>query len=1289
MRRGIAGLALLLTVVMVLGTLGGCKSEEAVPTQTAQVTEETGQEERLLEGIQPAQIQELTERQSLSYDLEPAEEKAYTLMIYMVGSNLESRQGSASADIDEMLASGVNTDKVNVLIYTGGSKAWDKEIPSNSNCVWTLEEDLSGLELVAATDTPVNTGDPAALLEFLELGYTCFPAENYGLILWDHGGGPVHGFGADELFGNDGLSLSEFKAAMDASAFTEEKLAFVGFDACLMASFEVAALFSGYARYMIASEEVEPGTGWDYSFLKAMNKAPDPLTLGEKILATYEDSVKDSVWKTQYTLSCLDLEQVSGVSAAMDGLYEVLGDAVVSGGYSAVAKGRENTKSFALNSVPSQDSAYDLVDMIDMAEHVPSQYGTEAEAVISAVESMVAASVTNIEGANGVTVYFPYDNKDMYETYTEAILQIVPVSLSHLDFLESYCEVWLNGAPSITPVETQPKTEADYFTVQLTQEQTENLAGAYYSVLKYDESAKTMAYFPVVVDVKVEPDENGVLRIPRDPEVFVMTSDVVEEETLWTVRQTESDSGKRSYVSWGSYLWACEDITAGYEAIQIALSEDNGGDVQIEAVYETSYEGSGTYGKTEARIQNWNYVTRHMNTRFPTYSSEGWLLPFDQWSSTDYVGIYYVEYEAEFRLETSPLSEQNGSFYCQIVLKDTTGNAYGAALVEYPKELGYETVEQAVDAGTLTFQVYDDHAVLSGYTGTDRELAIPGEVEGVPVTGLGPDVFSGNAYLEAVTVPEQVRVIGQRCFYYCKNLKTVELSEGLEDIYPSAFALCPITRIELPESLKTIRSGAFTGTDLESVTIPRYVSRIRGGPFSGCVELKEISVDRKNKHYQSVDGVLFSADGTRLIQYPAGGATSYDIPAGVEIIDESAFSNAYRLTEVTFPEGLKEIRAHAFYAVSYLQALEFPDSLEEIGGGAFSGSYYTLETMPEGADTVSLGRKLRWINPTAFSGYSLKTVKVSRSNKFYSSQDGLLLNKSGTMLILVPNAYEGVLELPDSVSCIGAKAFNYRSQITELVIPDSVVSIESSGSLPGSLEKLTVGSGLVDWKTVYNVAVTTEITISADNPAFTVFEGSIYSADMKILYCCRTDSASFEIPEGVETVQAGAFGYQSTVTSIHIPASVQTIANGVMRNMSKLETVTVDEKSASYTVCDGLVYSADGTMLVAVPPAMTGSVELRAGTVEIMPGAFGEGYTGPALETVILPEGVTILRNGNFNSSRPDYKYDQPLHLYLPDSLTDIHSEFLSDPEGYVIHCSKGSYADAFATAAGAEIQYE
>ena len=210
-----------------------------------------------------------------------------TLMIYMCGSNLESGYGSASADLQEMLSSGFDPGEVTVLVMAGGSSRWS--LPFDPGEAAIQELGPRGMRTVWR-DEARDMGESDTLSRLLTFGQERYPADDYALILWDHGGGPLEGVCWDELFSMDRLSLSELTDALDAAAFPK-KLRFIGFDACLMSTAEVAYALSPYAEYMIASQETEPAKGWNYAFLAGLGGDRSGADTGRRVVDAYFDAL--------------------------------------------------------------------------------------------------------------------------------------------------------------------------------------------------------------------------------------------------------------------------------------------------------------------------------------------------------------------------------------------------------------------------------------------------------------------------------------------------------------------------------------------------------------------------------------------------------------------------------------------------------------------------------------------------------------------------------------------------------------------------------------------------------------------------------------------------------------------------------------------------------------------------------------------------------------------------------------------------------------------------------------
>jgi len=342
------------------------------------------------------------------------QEKPWTLLIYMNGSDLESEWGAATDDLVEMLDSGLCARNANVVILTGGTVRWMNDaLPAGECVVWELV-DGHLYEVVSFGD--VNMGDRETLRDFIALGLREFPARRTGLILWDHGGGSVAGFGDDERFADGSLTLADMAWAFEAAGLRQRPLALLGFDACLMATVEMAVVAAPFAQVLVASEDTEPGDGWDYGFLEVFNFAPciDGALLGKVIVDTFMDFYGENSDEI-LTLSVVDLARVQGVMDAMGRLMAAAGDKLAYDchahrGFYRLAQRRAATKTFGEGS--PRDNYADMVDIGDMAVQLADLFPREAAAVLRALADCVLYNRHNAEVAlHGLSTFYIYGGR--------------------------------------------------------------------------------------------------------------------------------------------------------------------------------------------------------------------------------------------------------------------------------------------------------------------------------------------------------------------------------------------------------------------------------------------------------------------------------------------------------------------------------------------------------------------------------------------------------------------------------------------------------------------------------------------------------------------------------------------------------------------------------------------------------------------------------------------------------------------------------------------------------------
>lgn len=365
-----------------------------------------------------------------------------TIMVYMCGSNLESQGGAASADLREMTEA-LRSEDVGILVLTGGSEKWSNGIESDGISINRIGL-RNGAAARAVVDrlAPASMGDPDTLAYFLDYAVSRLPAEKYGLILWDHGNGPMEGMCIDELFQPDVLTVEELSDALAKSAFSRDKLEWIGFDACLMESVEIALQVAPYARYMIGSEETEPESGWDYGFLDGVDADADGAETGRRIVDRYIGDAKPGEFRT---LSCIDLSRVGELRERIDRLFSLWQDDVDPQTYSALARQRKAIMGYGMDVARSMRD-HDLVDLGDLiATLSPEKRGVGREAA-EAIDSAVTYNASTMDGSCGLSVYFPYYNKESYAADWKAKYESFGMGDSYTGFIRSFGEI-LVGKP--------------------------------------------------------------------------------------------------------------------------------------------------------------------------------------------------------------------------------------------------------------------------------------------------------------------------------------------------------------------------------------------------------------------------------------------------------------------------------------------------------------------------------------------------------------------------------------------------------------------------------------------------------------------------------------------------------------------------------------------------------------------------------------------------------------------------------------------------------------------------
>ena len=413
-------------------------------------------------------------------------------------------------------------------------------------------------------------------------------------------------------------------------------------------------------------------------------------------------------------------------------------------------------------------------------------------------------------------------------------------------------------------------------------------------------------------------------------------------------------------------------------------------------------------------------------------------------------------------------------------------------------------------------------------------------------------------------------------------------------------------------TVTTIGKNAFAQTGLGCLNIPASITDIKPNAFkfSG---FNKIEVDKNNLNYTSINGVLFSKDKTVLLAYPKeNSATSYIIPDGVKIIESTAFMGTSNLNSIVIPNGVTTIKENAFYLCINLKNVSIPTSVKSIGRDAFDFSvcskvnngYYISNCLigadneingnftikdgtrlvadsaikgNENLESITVPASVEIIGDCAlnFSSESLKNITVANENKYFSSENGVLFNKSKTELLCYPyGKNETTYTVPNTVTKLAKVSFS-GCKLNKLNLPNNLKYIDESAFTETSLKTLSIPES-VEYIGKYTFLMSGIETVNIPKRIATIEEGTFsccinlksvtidnnikHIGDYAFSRCYNL--SDINISNNVTSIGKGAF--QSTIIQkIELPASLESIGEYAFNDCQNLQEVTIPNKEVN------------------------------------------------------------------------------------------------------------------------------
>lgn len=465
------------------------------------------------------------------------------------------------------------------------------------------------------------------------------------------------------------------------------------------------------------------------------------------------------------------------------------------------------------------------------------------------------------------------------------------------------------------------------------------------------------------------------------------------------------------------------------------------------------------------------------------------------------------------------------------------------------------------------------------------------------LTYIGKAAFEYRYNLTSVgTIPAGVTKIQDETFKSCESLTNVTLSEGLEEIGESAFYSCKnLTALTVPSTIRKIGESAFL--DDENLVFT----------FNGLTNLTEIG---------------------ESAFYGCKQLTSFTVPAGVTIIPEWAFYNCSNLAKVELHDAITTIGGNAFQNTA-LSEIELPDALQRVEYG-----FCDLPNLTK----ITIGKDVSFVSNDSRTGLGvncpkLSEIVVSGENGTYESYKGALYTKGLTEAVIVPAGLT-TWELPAALAAIPANAIS-QIAATEIVTPSGNIVYESyKGALytKGLTEAVIVPKGLTTWElpaaltTIPANAISqlaaTEITVAEGNETYAAYDGALYNSDYsKLIKVPSGHAETLALAPNCTAVERNALAKR--ITTLTITANHVAGLNGeFFTQFTYLTTIETEAECVNYLASDGVLYSADGTTLIAAPQKASftgGAYTLLATTKKLDAYAF---YECSNLTSLTLNEGL-------------------------------------------------------------------
>lgn len=461
---------------------------------------------------------------------------------------------------------------------------------------------------------------------------------------------------------------------------------------------------------------------------------------------------------------------------------------------------------------------------------------------------------------------------------------------------------------------------------------------------------------------------------------------------------------------------------------------------------------------------------------------------------------------------------------------------------------------------------------------------------------IGTNTFVGCSQLKHLTIPDNVRFIGDGAFRNCTSLSDVysrnfHFRDGiLYDIKRQRVISGSISSRDsdciLPNTVNTISDYAFKGTDIKSISIPESVKHIGKEAFRYCNQLESLSFP-KGVHHIS-EGILYGCQKLSKVRLPSSIKTlgnrafcgcenldSITIPDGVITISEECFAYCKSIKDIYIPKSVKVIEKEAFHDCKSLRKIVFPVSIEVIMEEAFSGCAALEEIVFTNSNVIIASKAFNYCKRlrSVVIDTSLATIHV---DAFYQCDSLPYINGVqyvGDILIKASNDDTTTFKIKPNTKGIASHAFENCRQLFDINLPKSLTNIGAYAfrntslfriDIPDSVERISELAFsncdiLLDIHLPNNIS-TINRNVFADCKSLRDIRipNSVIKIESRAFAWCHNLS-QIELSSHLSYIGECAFDGCKSLSNIMIPNDVTTIEKGAFRGCEKLKNIALPD----------------------------------------------------------------------------------------------------------------------------------